>query len=169
MFQRSRNIPVSLSWTVAEGSTATPLDEYLHAQLSQSNVFANVRSLNMTGNVYMIPLLVHPASALEEFSLHNYIEWVDLPAHVFGDSAPKLRTLYLYQCSVPWGSEVLNNLTHFTIVYPSCYPDASGAPVYDDEEDHPTHAQLLAFLRNAPSLELISLSHALPVVSKDAS
>lgn len=167
-FKRSRTVPVSLLWTFTR-HISTSLDKYLYAQLSQPTVFANVRTLNLTGEASILRLLEHPAPALEKFTLHYRFGLVDLSAHIFSESAPKLQTLRLFHCSIPWGSPILNNLTHLTVVYPSCEIDMSEVPVYDDKEKHPTHEQLLEFLRNATSLETLSLSHALPIVDLDTS
>lgn len=164
MFNRSRGAAVSLSWTVSQGSFL-PLDDYLSVRLSEASAFAKIRVLKFAGDASMpANLLVHPVPELKELSLHNSLDFVDLPVDLFSGVAPRLRSVSLLNCSISWGLPILHNLTQLTISLPACTPVfPSDTPVYKNEDVHPGHTQLLTFLRSAKALETLCLTHALPL------
>lgn len=164
MLERSKDAPLHVSAFVAH-SFPRPMWDALLATLSNMH---RISSLDLS--VYddrskvINDLLTSPAPILRTFtmmyestSFHSEKNKFGpvFPRNLFNANAPCLKDITLAHCAMDWQSNILKDLTHFRMLYPA--PSQAA-----------TFSQIVAILRNSPSLEVLVLSDALSDVASQS-
>ncbi|KAI0055320.1 hypothetical protein BV25DRAFT_226722 [Artomyces pyxidatus] len=164
MIRRSSNVALSLTFEVRR-------DWVVPACAKNSlipPVVSRVRSLNIKnleggghilGETRNTPALIeslgsHIASAraLESLSLwSSYGAPVYLPFTIFSAGPPRLQSLFLNNCALPWQMNCLKSLVHLQVEMSEISPDMRDSVYF------PTPTMMVDLLRQMPQLETLTL------------
>ncbi|TFY73441.1 hypothetical protein EWM64_g10571 [Hericium alpestre] len=162
MLQRSGTAPITINHDFSYYRNKSRILKSVQLALTH---IARTKEIRISANKRILTNIVdslqdNPAPILETLELclsadartGFFYESVHLPARICS-STPRLRNLILDNCSIPWDSPLLRNLTHLEVrLLTFCMPEVL----------LPTIPQLITILSRCPDLQTLVLSDALP-------
>ncbi|KAF9270083.1 hypothetical protein L218DRAFT_1071574 [Marasmius fiardii PR-910] len=119
MLKWSKSGPLNIEWRRDSYITPRPMQiEVLSEAIAE---ISRVQSFYLSCNAYQVQALVtgmvRPAPILESLTLQaaNSNEVLHLPDNFLGGDAPRLRQLSLRASDIPWGSQIMKNLTSLDV------------------------------------------------------
>ncbi|KAG7099068.1 hypothetical protein E1B28_000943 [Marasmius oreades] len=150
MLRLSKSSPLNIEWNRDSGALLPKQLEVLGEAITE---ISRVQSLHLSCNPHQVEVLltglVDPAPMLEALTLQCPIsgDFFFLPGNFLAGDAPRLRRLSLTASNnIPWGSQIMKNLTRLDIVY----RNGQSRPLTPWPE-------IIETLRGAPCLEVLRL------------